>query len=198
MQKLILPVNRTKLTASWKTSAYLTRFGFNHYGVDMISTVGSRIVYAQGKGTVLLTGSDSVLGNIIVVRYADVFGPAGGQGQDIIARMYHFDSITVKMGQALDKDTQLGIYGNTGQYSAGAHLHLEMDTDLNYPTYTPTLSGNSTLFKGRSAGATDKTMLNPIAWTHCKMSAPDYQAYTTAGDSYIRSEDRTILTLTSL
>lgn len=189
MQKLILPINRAKLTASWKTDSYRARFGFNHYGVDMVSAAGSRLVYAQGRGTVLLAGRDSVLGNTVVVRYEDVYNPNTGAGQDMIARMYHFDSLFCKKGQVLTKDSRLGYYGSTGQYAAGAHLHLELDTDLGYPFYTPTLSGVSTFFKGSRLGATDKTMVNPISWTHCKISAPDYQSYTTARDGYIRGED---------
>ena len=42
---------------------------------------------------------------------------------------------------------------------------------------------------GRSAGANDETIRNPIDWLFCKQSPPDCQSYRTAGDEYIRPED---------
>lgn len=46
------------------------------------------------------------------------------------------------MGQKITKDTVLGTMGNTGIYSTGVHLHLEIDTDTNekYACWSPTVS----------------------------------------------------------
>lgn len=192
-QQLILPINHTKLTASWKTQSYRTRFGFGHYGIDLVSSTGQTLVYASGNGTVLAAGYDNVLGNYLVIRYAAARRP--GFTGEVICRMFHFASLLVRAGQPVTKDTRIGHYGNTGLYSAGAHLHLEMDRDLAYPYYTPTLSGRSTRFLGRNLGATDATMDNPLSWLHCKVSSPDNQRFTTAKDPFIRSEDQTIVTI---
>lgn len=194
-QKLILPINHTRLTASWKTESYRKRFGFSHYGIDMTSSKGEQLVYASGTGTVLRAGWDSVLGNCLVLQYDEAENEAG-QTAPLICRMFHMASLLAAKGQRINKDTRLGYYGNTGIYSAGAHLHLELDKDIRYPFYTPTISGRSTLFRGSRYGASDVTMVNPVSWLYCKSSAPDYQTYSTAGDGYIRSEDRSIVKLT--
>lgn len=191
-QKLILPINNAKLTASWKTSSYTTRFGFTHYGIDMVSTKGVTTLYASGNGVVLKTGTDSVLGKILVIKYTDVYNKVTKRSCDIIVRYNHLASYYVIANQKVTKDTKIGLYGNTGAYSAGAHLHIEVDTDVEHPFFTPTLSGNSNYFKGKNSGANDKTMSNPLEWLYCKASKPDYQTYTTANDTYIRIEDKTI------
>lgn len=89
----------------------------------------------------------------------------------MIQRIYHLDSINVSAGQAITKDSKLGNYGNTGQYSTGAHLHIEFDTDLNYPDYSPTLGTNSNIIKA----GTD-TVLNPANVMFVKKTAPDNQS----------------------
>ena len=57
-QKLILPVNRTRVTASAFNRAYRERFGYPHYGTDLVSAVGDRTVYASGTGTLIIAGWD--------------------------------------------------------------------------------------------------------------------------------------------
>ena len=39
-QTLILPINRAVVTASMGNAAYQARFGFPHYGTDLVSAVG--------------------------------------------------------------------------------------------------------------------------------------------------------------
>jgi len=190
MQQLILPINQAKLTASWKTQSYRTRFGFEHYGIDLVSTAGQTLVYASGNGTVLAAGYDNVFGYYLVIRYQTARRP--GFTGEVICRMFHFASLLVRAGQRVTKDTKLGYYGNTGLYTTGAHLHLEMDRDVAYPYYTPTLSGRSTRFLGKTYGANDASMDNPLSWLHCKVSPPDNQRYTTADNQFIRLEDRSI------
>lgn len=191
MQQLILPINKAKLTASWKTAAYIASFGCVHYGVDLISSVYDRTLYASGDGIVVAAGADSVVGLVVVVRYTDAHHRATAKSQDVIFRYFHLDSIRVKAGQAVNKDTVLGVYGSTGLLGTGAHLHLEADTDIAWPRYSPTV-WNSSLLRGRVFGANDSTMTNPLEWLHCKASLPDSQTWTTAGDHYIRPEDRSV------
>lgn len=195
-QKLILPINKCKLNASWQTAAYQTQFKMIHYGVDLVSTAGSTQLYASGDGTIVATGNDSVLGNFIVVRYMNVYNNITKTSCDLICRMWHLASIAIKVGDKVTKDSKIGLYGNTGQYTTGAHLHLEVDTDVEHPMYTPTLSGKTANFFGTSYGANAKTMSNPFEWIHCKTDAPDNQTYTTANDAYIRVEDKNIVCIT--
>ena len=195
-QKLIQPINDLYLTASYKNSSYKTSFGFTHYGVDCRSEQRKTTVYASGAGTVLAAGYDSVFGNILVIQYPEAYNKATGKYVDVVVRYFHFASTSVTKGQAVTKDTVIGQYGNTGQYSVGAHLHFECDTDTKYPLWTPSLSGKSTYFTGSNAGASDATMSNPLSWIYCKSSSPDKQTYTTAEDSYINSADKSIDKLT--
>lgn len=202
MQRLILPINDAKLTASWKTDAYKNRFGFVHYGIDLVSTVGNTTVYAMGECIVLGAGYDNVFGNSIVIKYPEVYNHKTQTYHDLIVRYNHFASINVKKGEEIKNNSAgviekvIGQYGATGQYVSGAHLHLEVDTDTQWPFFTPSLSVQSTLFKGTKFNANDKTMSNPLDWIYCKADAPDKQTWTTANDVYIRSEDKTIQMIT--
>ena len=68
-QKLILPLNRTLVTASMGNAAYRAKFGFPHYGTDMVSAVGDTTIYASGTGTLIAAGWDKYAGNVVVIRY---------------------------------------------------------------------------------------------------------------------------------
>ena len=152
-----------------------------------MSVCGDRTVYASGEGTVLETGTDSVVGNVVAVLYPGTQGRDGGTG-DLVLRYFHLERILVKKGDAVCKDTRLGLYGNTGSMKMALHLHLEADTDTAHPLFSPTVLRSSFL-RGRAVGATDRTVCNPIGWLYCKQSPPDCQSYRTAGDIYIRPED---------
>ncbi len=191
IQMLILPVNNALLTASWQTAAYRRRFGFEHYGADMVSADGERRVYSCGNGVVLGAGFDNILGNCAVLHLEPARSRTG-QEAALICRIFHLATCAVTAGRKVTKDTVLGNYGNTGLYSAGAHLHIELDRDIAYPFHTPTLTGKSTFFYGTNCGATAATMENPLAWLHQKPTPPDRQQYRTAADAYIRDEDRVI------
>jgi murein DD-endopeptidase MepM/ murein hydrolase activator NlpD len=191
VQKLILPINNIKLTASMKTAAYQKRFGYIHYGVDMVSAVGDRTLYASGDGLVVATGTDNVVGKVIAIVYQNVKNCATGAEEDVVFRYFHLESISVKAGDKVTKDTRLGIYGNTGSMQMAYHLHLEADTDTKNPLYSPTVNSSSFL-KGRIHGANDKTMRSAVDYLHCKTSGPDSQTFTTANDAYIQTSDKTI------
>jgi murein DD-endopeptidase MepM/ murein hydrolase activator NlpD len=195
MQKLILPINKAKLTASIDTEAYKNRFGFRHYGADMVATNGSLTVYSSGNGTVVAAGYDNACGNVVAVYYPGCYNHRAQKTHDVILRYFHLGSISVRSGQKVNKDTRLGYYGHTGKYAGtGAHLHLEADSDTKYPLYTPTLSASNFL-RGVSQGAIPydspgNTVINPLDMLHIKPNLPDWQGFTTAGDRYIRTSDR--------
>ncbi|MCL2056770.1 MAG: M23 family metallopeptidase [Oscillospiraceae bacterium] len=177
------------VTASWKTEPYRQKFGTEHYGMDLISRARNRTLWGSGRGTVVSTGKDSVVGNVVAVMYPAALNRKTGQSGDVVFRYFHLESISVRIGQSVTKDTRLGFYGNTGMYSTGAHLHLEADTDTAFPLYSPTVLRSSFLM-GRAVGAHDKTMTNPADWLYCKTSAPDRQSWETAGGVFIRLSDR--------
>ena len=197
-QKLILPINNAKLTASIDTKAYFDRFGFRHYGSDMVSTKNNTTVYASGTGKVIATGWDNACGNIVVVVYHNAYNRRSGQCLNITVRYFHLASVDVYAGQNTTKDTKLGNYGQTGLYGGtGAHIHMEADTDTRNVLYTPTLRASNYL-RGTQQGAYSfdgpkNTVINMMDFLHCKTSFPDLQTYITAGDAYIRIEDKSIL-----
>ena len=185
-QKLIMPINKCRVTAGYKNTNYAKEFGYTHYGVDMTDKDRKDYtVYASGKGTVYQCGWHASGGNVVVIIYRDCELP-GGRTCDIVLRYFHLKSIKVVKGQKVSKDTVIGLYGNTGA-SSGAHLHLEADTDVNYPIYTPQVSAkndNSVLRKGTSS-----SMLNPVSVLWVKTSRPDYQSVVSSGYSTVTKKD---------
>lgn len=147
--KVDRPLRNPRVTAKYQSSAYEGLFKTKHFGVDLISN--DKNVYAQCDGVVIARGWDNVFGNILVVKYGDLF----------IARYFHLASYT--NASTVKRGSVIGRYGNTGKHTTGAHLHHEIDFDVVNPFYTPTLSGKSTFFKGRNYGANDSTMINPVS-----------------------------------
>ena len=142
-------------------------------------------IYASGKGTVTHAGWHASGGNVIVIVYRDCKLPSGDTS-DIAIRYYHLKSIKVKVGQKVSKDTIIGLYGNTGA-SSGAHLHLECDSDVDYPNYTPQVSAkanNSVLCKG-----TATSVLNPVNVLWVKTSRPDFQSVVSSGYNTVSKQD---------
>jgi len=170
-QKLILPINKATITASYKNPNYKAQFKYTHFGMDLI---GNTTLYASGNGIVTHCGLDSLFGNVIVIVYDTAI--VQGQEMPITARYFHLASIGVKVGQRVTKDTIIGYMGKTGKLVTGVHLHLEFDKDTKYPNFSPT--GNGTIIKG----GTDTT-INPASVLWVKTTAPDNQSITGQGNN---------------
>ena len=173
-QRLILPLTKTFVTASYKIPEYRKYFGWDHYGYDLTGT--SREILACGNGTVVAAGQDgstktgqySRLGNVIVIVYKDVLCNDGNV-RNLTCRMYHLDSIIVKVGENVKQGDIIGIYGNTGANTTGAHLHIEFDSDINYPTlaYGVSIGGNVINRKedySKAGGLVDSTVDPDKIW----------------------------------
>lgn len=182
-QKLILPINEMRVTAAYKNSNYKKQFGYTHYGVDCTDkSRTNKTVWGSGKGEVTHCGWHPSGGNVIVIVYKDCELP-NGKVMDLAMRYYHLEKIYVKKGDKVTKDTKLGLYGNTGA-SSGAHLHIEIDTDIKYSNYTPQTSRSNEVLKS----GIDST-LNPVKVLWCKTSAPDNQSVTGAGYNTLVAAD---------
>ena len=95
-------------------------------------------------------------------------------------------------GNAITKDTILGRYGGSGMGSKNywsPHLHVEADTDVRYPRYSPTFTPSGEILFGRAAGATAATLRDCLDYLYRKTSAPDRQTYQTAGAPYVDQKD---------
>lgn len=186
-QKLILPINDCRITAGYKNANYKKQFGYTHYGVDMTDRQKKNTkVYASGDGVVADCGWSNSGGNVIAICYPNCEGK-NGKWYDITIRYYHLDSIKIKKGQPVNKDTVIAYYGNTGA-SSGAHLHIEVDYDgrEQYAMYTPQISKNSGVLKK----GTDTT-LNPCDILFVKTSSPDNQRVVDSGYDTVSSTDLT-------
>lgn len=182
-QKLILPINEARITAGYKNANYKKQFGYTHYGVDMTDKARKdKRIWGSGDGEVTHAGWHPSGGNVVVIVYKECEAKSG-KWYDIAIRYFHLESISVKVGQKVTKDTVIGYYGNTGA-SSGAHLHIEVDHDIKYPNHTPQTSKSNDVLK---AGI-DST-LNPADVLWIKISAPDYQSVTNAGYDTVASSD---------
>ena len=122
-------------------------FGGNasfHNGLDMVSSrYGTDYIIAYQDGTVealrnAISGVDRVntSGNYIYIKHA------GGYQ----TRYLHLkkDTLTVKVGQAVNKGDVIAYMGNTGK-STGSHLHFEVRLNGNPQDPEPYLSGEKTI-----------------------------------------------------
>lgn len=182
-QKLILPINKCRITAAFKNANYKKQFGYTHYGVDMTDKDrADTTIWGSGNGEVYDTGWSDSGGNVVAIIYKDCL-LVNGSVKNLVIRYYHLSSINVKKGQKITKDTRIGHYGNTGA-SSGSHLHIEIDTDINYPLHTPQISKNSGILKK----GTD-TVLNPVDVLWIKTTSPDDQTVSDSGYDTLTSSD---------
>lgn len=176
-QKLIMPVNNSTITATFKNKKYYTRFGFVHYGIDII---GDSNVWSCGDGIVTLTGLSNTYGKYASVIYPDVKGSAF---PFLLANYFHLNSVSVTPGQVVSKDTRVGIMGCTGKYVTGIHLHFELFPlqcinaliHYNAPDYLP-----------------NNNKINPLSILHLKTSPPDCQSISFTNDGYCNPVDITL------
>ena len=172
-QYLILPLDDLRVTAGYKSPQYRDYWGFSHYGVDCVSPLGRR-VRAMGSGEVVAAGQDgpeptgprSRLGNVLVVVYRQV-ACGDGRVRDLACRIYHLDTIAVRVGDRVEAGAPLGEYGNTGANTTGPHLHVELDTDTRFPclAYGVKVGGRviNTPADYRRAGCLVDSTLDPAA-----------------------------------
>ena len=182
-QKLILPINKMRLTSGYKNANYKRDFGYTHYGVDCTDlTRKDKTVWGSGNGVITHAGWHPSGGNVIVAVYKDCL-LTDGTVKDLAIRYYHLEKISVKVGQKITKDTRLGLYGNTGA-SSGDHLHFEVDVDTKYPNYTPQTSKSNEVLKS----GVDST-INPVKALWVKNTKPDNQSVSVSGYDTVNNSD---------
>ena len=85
-----------------------------HYGLDLIAWTGTPIL-ASGDGVVRFAGRMHNYGNVVDIEH----------GCGFMTRYGHLRSISVKLGEKIEKSQKVGSLGNTGR-STGPHLHYEV------------------------------------------------------------------------
>lgn len=161
-QKLSLPFQKPVLSAAYKHPLYRAYHGYTHYGWDMGCDEPGYAVLSPGAGRVVAAGMDgrrlhgvgAGLGNCIVLILSGVQF-SDGSVRDVACRMFHLDSVSVRAGQVVRRGDKLGEYGATGAGKWGRHLHIEFDTDTQYPAYAVGVAGSGRVIK---CGTVDSTV----------------------------------------
>lgn len=184
-QFLLIPLNKAQLTAGYKNAQYKKKFGFTHYGIDLSNSPGDdRTLWGMGEGIVKACGYDNIYGNTVVIVYKNVFNYSTNRIQDVTVRLYHMASISVRVGQKVTTATKLGVMGNTGKYTTGAHVHVEIDSDTRMPEYAPGLSKSSNIIK---KGV--DTTIKPSDVLYIKPNKPDNQTLVFAAGNFASREE---------
>jgi murein DD-endopeptidase MepM/ murein hydrolase activator NlpD len=87
-----------------------------HTGVDLISQTGDEKVHPVKPGVVVMAEFQTQYGNTVMIRHTNGVESLYG----------HLADIEVKVGDKVTTSSVLGNIGNTGEYSTGKHLHLEI------------------------------------------------------------------------
>ena len=106
---------RWPVAAPRLTSAFGTRWGKNHEGIDMAAPIGTP-VFAAAAGEVIYAG-DQVrgYGNMIVIKHSS----------DLVTVYAHNSLLLVHTGDRVAVGQEIGRVGDTGRATA-PHLHFEV------------------------------------------------------------------------
>lgn len=86
-----------------------------HFGIDIVAAPNASVVATQ-EGTIIFTGFDSNVGNVIQVQHQNGF----------VSIYKHNALLLKKVGDKVRTGEAIAIVGNTGELSTGAHLHFEL------------------------------------------------------------------------
>jgi len=159
-QRLLLPFASQMLLCGYQNALYRAHWGYSHYGIDISARQAGadERVLASACGKVLAVGHDNSLGWGLAVLYPDCAGP-DGTIKSLVARYLHLQSVKVAAGDLVLPWTILGTEGKEG--TTDYHLHLELDTDIEWPVHTPQVARGHTFWKKGS-----DTTVDPSLWLH--------------------------------
>jgi len=149
MQKLLMPFKKQMLLCGYKNPEYKKHWGYQHYGADISSIQGGAgkdcTVYASGNGVVAAVGKDNSLGWGIAIVYDECFNHKTGEVRSLVARYMHLSECYVAVGQTVSFATALATEGKEG--TQDYHLHIEFDTDIKAPLFSPQVSRGHSFWK---------------------------------------------------
>lgn len=120
-----------------------------HLGADLLGS--NTNVCAVTNGTVAKSGWNSANGNYVVLKHTI-------SNKTVYSFYAHLASRSVSAGQSVSCGQKIGVVGNTGSSSRGAHLHFAMVDTL----WSGSYYGYSTYFTGNSTRYGGVTYYNPI------------------------------------
>lgn len=86
-----------------------------HYGIDIVSAPNESVVATQ-EGSVIFTGFDPNVGNVIQIQHKNSF----------VSIYKHNALLLKKTGDKVRTGEAIALVGNTGKLSTGPHLHFEL------------------------------------------------------------------------
>ncbi len=104
-----------------ENNGYSQGFHGKHPGVDIKAKRGTNILAAAAGRVIEVERQRFGYGNKVVLEH-------NGQLQTLYA---HLDTVNVKAGESVTKETVLGTVGMTG-WTTGPHLHFEVKKDSGY------------------------------------------------------------------
>ena len=117
------PIKPHPITTPWGKKGKHWSTG-RHTGIDFACPVGTP-VYAVQDGTVCPGGWGKAYGTQILIDQLAI-----GSGESRIpggwAIYAHLSKVFVKPGEKVKKGDKIGLSGNTGTNTTGAHLHYEV------------------------------------------------------------------------
>lgn len=90
----------------------------SHYGIDIVSDSKAPILSVL-DGTVIFSAWTLETGYVIALQHSG----------NIVSVYKHNSVLLKKMGERVSAGEPIGIVGNTGEYTTGAHLHFELWQD---------------------------------------------------------------------
>ena len=136
-------------------SEYYSARNGDHLGVDIKSSTGDTNVYAAASGIVRQSGWNDANGYCVVIEH-------NVNGRKFYTFYGHLSSRSVSVGTSVSKGTKIGVIGNTGSSSKGAHLHFAVTTQ------------NSTGTWGYSRNSTFANNANSTTWSGYTFYNPYY------------------------
>ena len=113
----IWPVTTSKRVTSpfGKRNTGISGASTNHRGIDIGGVFYSSTVYAAKAGTVIISSSNNVRGQYIVISH----------GSGNTTTYQHLSKRSVKVGQTVKQGQAIGVTGSSG-VGSGPHLHFEI------------------------------------------------------------------------
>lgn len=103
-----------------------------HAAIDVSSSNKSTKVYAVANGKVFATFYDYYGGNTVVIHHKI---KSGSTYKYYTSTYGHLANFNVSKGDVVYRNDYIGIMGNTGKYTTGAHTHLAISTGRRYIDY---------------------------------------------------------------
>lgn len=119
---MALPIANGKITTAYKKAGKMWSKGY-HTGVD----------FAVPAGTPVYAVADGKIAN---ANWGKAYGVAPVQdlGNGTFCIYAHLTSTSKKIGDAVKKGEQIGLSGNSGTNTTGAHLHFELRSGARWST----------------------------------------------------------------